>query len=171
MCQSHTGHMTGLWFLPARPLRLNTNEWMNIRGMAEISQEVQIHMMVVVMVLYEANQTAFANHQSHYTKQPKRWKFTSLQAPKSLYEFSHLTIKAEWLCRVHKHRWHQTVIPLLSYNTGFYLPIFIITLNVQQWRTERGGVWDVQTPPEILKALQNHAKLNPNVKTVKNCWI
>jgi len=26
--RSHTGHMTGLWFLPARPLRLNTNEWM-----------------------------------------------------------------------------------------------------------------------------------------------
>ena len=25
--QSRTGHMTGLWFLPARPLRLNTNEW------------------------------------------------------------------------------------------------------------------------------------------------
>ena len=30
VCQSHTGHMTGLWFLPARTLRLNTNEWMNI---------------------------------------------------------------------------------------------------------------------------------------------
>ena len=29
VCQSHTGHMTGLWFLPARPLRLNINEWMN----------------------------------------------------------------------------------------------------------------------------------------------
>ena len=29
VCQSHAGHMTGLWFLPARPLRLNTNEWMN----------------------------------------------------------------------------------------------------------------------------------------------
>jgi len=28
--QSHTGHMTGLWFLPARPLRLNTNELMNV---------------------------------------------------------------------------------------------------------------------------------------------
>ena len=26
VCQSYTGHMTGLWFLPARPLRLNTNE-------------------------------------------------------------------------------------------------------------------------------------------------
>ena len=26
VCQSHTGHMTGLWFLPARHLRLNTNE-------------------------------------------------------------------------------------------------------------------------------------------------
>ena len=29
VCQSHTGHMTGLWFLRARPLRLNNNEWMN----------------------------------------------------------------------------------------------------------------------------------------------
>ena len=27
--QSHTGHITGLWFLPARPLRLNSNEWKN----------------------------------------------------------------------------------------------------------------------------------------------
>ena len=26
VCQSHTGHMTGLWFLPAWPLRLNTDE-------------------------------------------------------------------------------------------------------------------------------------------------
>ena len=30
VCQSHTGHMTGLWFLPTRSLRLNTNEWMNL---------------------------------------------------------------------------------------------------------------------------------------------
>ena len=30
VCQSHTGHLTGLWFLPTRPLRLNTNEWINI---------------------------------------------------------------------------------------------------------------------------------------------
>ena len=30
VCQSHTGKMTGLWFLPTRTLRLNTNEWMNI---------------------------------------------------------------------------------------------------------------------------------------------
>jgi len=29
VCQSHTGHMTGLWFQPTRPLRLNTNERMN----------------------------------------------------------------------------------------------------------------------------------------------
>jgi len=26
VCQSHTGHMTGLWCLPTRPLRLNTND-------------------------------------------------------------------------------------------------------------------------------------------------
>ena len=30
VCQSHTGHMTGLWFLPTLPLRLNTNEWMKL---------------------------------------------------------------------------------------------------------------------------------------------
>ena len=37
----------------------------------------------------------------------------------------------------------------------------------------RGGVWVVQNPPpaEIPKALQNRAKLNPIVRTVKNCWI
>ena len=29
VCQSRTGHMTGLWFLPTRPLRLNTNECMS----------------------------------------------------------------------------------------------------------------------------------------------
>ena len=29
VCKNHTGHMTGLWFLPARPVRLNTNEWMS----------------------------------------------------------------------------------------------------------------------------------------------
>jgi len=34
----------------------------------------------------------------------------------------------------------------------------------------RGGV-STLPPPEIPKALQNHAKLNPIVKTVKNCWI
>ena len=32
----------------------------------------------------------------------------------------------------------------------------------------RGG-WSVHTPPEILKALQNRAKLDPIVKTVTNC--
>ena len=39
-----------------------------------------------------------------------------------------------------------------------------------QWRTEGGG-WGVQAPlpPEIPKARQNHAGLNPIVKTVKNC--
>ena len=31
VCPSHTGHTTGLWFLPTRPLRPNTNERMNIR--------------------------------------------------------------------------------------------------------------------------------------------
>jgi len=35
-----------------------------------------------------------------------------------------------------------------------------------------GGGWGVQpSPPEIPKALQNRAKLNPIVKTLRNCWI
>jgi len=37
-----------------------------------------------------------------------------------------------------------------------------------QWRTEV-GFGGVQTPPEVPKALQNRAKINPIVKTVKNC--
>jgi len=35
----------------------------------------------------------------------------------------------------------------------------------------RGGIWGGSNLPEIPKALQNRAKLNPIVKTVKNCWI
>ena len=45
-----------------------------------------------------------------------------------------------------------------------YLTLFWSTLY--QWRT-RGG-WGFNPPPEIPKALQNRAKLNPIVKTVKN---
>ena len=42
--------------------------------------------------------------------------------------------------------------------------------NSIQWRTK--GVFKPPLPPsEIPKALQNRAKLNPIVKTVKNCWI
>jgi len=36
------------------------------------------------------------------------------------------------------------------------------------------GKWEglgCLTPPEIPKTLQNRAKLNPIVKTAKNCWI
>ena len=35
----------------------------------------------------------------------------------------------------------------------------------------RGGALGCSTPPEILKALQNRAKLNPIVTTVKNRWL
>jgi len=37
-----------------------------------------------------------------------------------------------------------------------------------QWRTE-GGLGCSNPPKKIPKALQNRAKLNPTVKTVKNC--
>ena len=48
-------------------------------------------------------------------------------------------------------------------------------LTWKLWKavTYRGGVGlgEFKPPPEIPKALQNRAKLNPIVKTVKNCWI
>jgi len=49
--------------------------------------------------------------------------------------------------------------------------LIIKWVGYMQWRTE-GGL-GVQHPPptEITKALQNRAKLNPIVKTVKNCCI
>jgi len=47
---------------------------------------------------------------------------------------------------------------------------WICLSTVDQWRTE--GPCGVQNPlPEIPKALQNRAKLNAIVKTVKNSWI
>jgi len=53
--------------------------------------------------------------------------------------------------------------------TGGNLPAIAGFLGDKQWRIE-GEVWGVQTPPpEIPKALKNRAKLNPIVKTVKNC--
>ena len=44
----------------------------------------------------------------------------------------------------------------------------VLSLGLDQWRTE-GGLGGSTPPPEIPKALQNRAKLNPSVKTVKNC--
>ena len=40
--------------------------------------------------------------------------------------------------------------------------------GIDQWRTEGGSGFKIPLP-EIPKALQNRAKLNPIVKTVKNC--
>ena len=48
MCQSHTGHMTELWFLPTRPLRLSTNEWMCS--------------CILALVIRHANLISFAHH-------------------------------------------------------------------------------------------------------------
>jgi len=42
----------------------------------------------------------------------------------------------------------------------------------EKWNMEGGGLGggsNTPPPPEILKALQNRAKLNLIVKTVKNC--
>ena len=47
----------------------------------------------------------------------------------------------------------------------------VLLLGIGSGILRRGGVWGVQTPTKIPKALQNRAKLNPIVKTVKNCWI
>ena len=42
-------------------------------------------------------------------------------------------------------------------SSPLYSPLLSLSLSVAY----RGGVWGIQTPPEIPKALQNCAKLNP----------
>jgi len=61
-------------------------------------------------------------------------------------------------------------------DTDRQVSLILFYYTKKQWRTEGwgGGGWLVgggTTPhqPEIPKALQNRAKLNPIVKTVKNC--
>ena len=56
----------------------------------------------------------------------------------------------------------KTAKPLLRSASYLWKLTFIHISGVP-----RGGL----NPPEIPKALQNRAKLNPIVKTVKNCWI
>ena len=46
---------------------------------------------------------------------------------------------------------------------------YVACSTVQQWRTEGGLGCSNPPSPEIPKAHQNGAKLNPIVKTVKNC--
>ena len=48
-----------------------------------------------------------------------------------------------------------------------------VQIGLLQWRTESGGEGLGGSNPrsEIPKVLQNRSKLNPIVKTVKNCWI
>ena len=51
---------------------------------------------------------------------------------------------------------------------------FLSIQHIVQTRSQAvayGGGGLFSPPPEIPKALQNRAKLNPIVKTVKNCWI
>ena len=77
--------------------------------------------------------------------------------------FSGLYRRSHWqvfsgLC----HRSHWRVL------SGLYRGCIHIEVCLNQWPTEGGRG---QTPPEIPKALQNRAKINLIVKTVKNCWI
>ena len=62
-----------------------------------------------------------------------------------------------------------TVSPSFSLSLSIYLSMCLSTyLPISG--VPRGGSWEVQPPPpEIPKAVQNRAKFNPIVKTVKNC--
>jgi len=61
-----------------------------------------------------------------------------------------------------------TQFSVLVMNTTGFL-IFLYQSTLCQWRTE-GEFGGFNPPtPEIPKVLQNRAKLNPIVKTVKNC--
>ena len=65
---------------------------------------------------------------------------------------------------------------IFAYRTQFVTTFYIhehtkLIMVIVSGVPKRGGGLGFQTPPppEIPKALQNRAKLNPFVKTVKNC--
>jgi hypothetical protein len=61
---------------------------------------------------------------------------------------------------------HFCLTIMTEMHNGVQMPQ--ISKHPVQWHTEGGGLGG-SNPPKIPKALQNHAKLNPIVKTVKNC--
>jgi len=72
---------------------------------------------------------------------------------------NYTTIMMQVLCLWFQGLWKKKIM------------VLIYSLVIQRPVAYRGGVWGVQTSPKIPMALQNCAKLTPNVKTVKNCWI
>jgi len=59
---------------------------------------------------------------------------------------------------------------ILTETLACFLPGLAKDLSASLYSGVPRGVWGVQTPhSEFPKVLQNHAKLNPIVKTVKNC--
>ena len=58
---------------------------------------------------------------------------------------------------------HVTYLEISGKKYWFLLACYLHSSGVPR------GVWGVQPPPEIPKALQNRAKLNAILKTVKNC--
>ena len=77
------------------------------------------------------------------------------------------------LCTI--FHWFPTVLCL------FHLSLYLILVSAQKIKVIRllpdsgilrgEGFGGFKAPPEIPKALQTYAKLNPIVKTVRNCWI
>jgi len=79
---------------------------------------------------------------------------------------AHLNTKVH--LRIHKNS--QMELYLTQRKSVHNVSLCFFKYSFIQWRTEGGGGLGVQTPPsEIPKALQNRAKLNSILKTVKNC--
>jgi len=63
--------------------------------------------------------------------------------------------------------YYVTQTACISYPNETFLKHILVPSGIPRV----GGVFKQPPPPEIPKALQSRAKLNPIVKTVKNCWI
>ena len=139
VCQSHTGHMTGLWFLPTQPLRLNTNEWIYVIRRVQVKQDGLKLNGTHQLVAYADDVNILGG---------------SVHTVKGNAEAVVVTSKDDG--------------PEVNADRTNYMVKYLVTSGV--WRVGGFGVFK-PPPTEIPKALQNRAKLNPTVKTVKNCWI
>ena len=83
VCQSHTGHMTGLWFLPTRPLRLNTNEWLKPQvawNLLSVSIYENRNCLEILVEILHSDLNKIWSHRTCFVTEKYGWELELLQS-------------------------------------------------------------------------------------------